>query len=465
MAMEIKLPDLGDGIESGDVLDILVSEGDQIEKDQGIVELETDKATVEVPCTVAGTVTKVLVTTGQTVKVGEPLITVEASAGATRSAAPAPAAPKSSAAPQPPREPVAGQSAASRSPTAPTSEPAPATASVPRPTPATASPASQPAAPAPAARKSPAPRRMAPTTVAAGPAIRRFAREVGVDLATVAGSGPGGRVTREDVLEVVRSANLAAKSKDASLDDVMNVPGTPGQDAWGPVSVEAAPRIRKAIAKQMTESWLTVARVTNFDDADVTELERMRQSSKADYAASGIKLTSMPFLIKAVSMALRRNPVLNASIDVEKGEITYKRYINIGVAVDTDRGLVVPALRNTDQRSIAETARDLAKMTQRVRNSDFDLEDLRGGTFTISNLGAIGGTYSTPIVNVPEVAILLVGRSRKLPVVVDDQVQIRLMMPMSLSYDHRLVDGAMAARFLNDVIGYLQAPGRLLLAP
>jgi pyruvate/2-oxoglutarate dehydrogenase complex dihydrolipoamide acyltransferase (E2) component len=150
---------------------------------------------------------------------------------------------------------------------------------------------------------------------------------------------------------------------------------------------------------------------------------------------------------------------------MEKGEITYKRYINVGVAVDTDRGLVVPALRNTDGRSIAEIARDLATMAQRVRNNDFELEDLRGGTFTISNLGAIGGTYSTPIVNIPEVAILLVGRSRKLPVVVDDQVAIRLMMPMSLSYDHRLVDGAAAARFLNDIMGYLQAPGRLLLAP
>jgi len=288
-----------------------------------------------------------------------------------------------------------------------------------------------------------------------------------VDLAAVAGSGPGGRITREDVLEVVRSANLAAQSNtgSTSLADQMDVPGTPGTDAWGPVSVESAPRMRKAIAKKMAESWLTVARVTNFDDADVTELERMRQASKADYAASGIKLTSMPFLIKAVSMALQRNPVLNATIDMEKGEITYRRYINVGVAVDTDRGLVVPALRNTDGRSIGEIARDLAMTAQRVRDNDFDLEDLRGGTFTISNLGAIGGTYSTPIVNVPEVAILLVGRSRKLPIVVDDQVAIRLMMPLSLSYDHRLVDGATAARFLNDVIGYLQAPGRLLLAP
>ncbi len=452
MATEIRLPDLGDGIDSGDVLDILINEGDQIAKDQGIVELETDKATVEVPCTVAGKVTKVLVTMGQTVKVGEPLISVEASAGqaATPSPAPLPPAAAAEAIPAPAVQPPVAETppVVSASP-APAAEPPTATNPRKSPKPASARPAS-------------------PTSVdvAAGPAIRRFAREVGVDLASVAGSGPGGRIIREDILEVVRSASLAAQSNDGtSLADQMDVPGTHGTDAWGPVSVESAPRIRKAIAKQMAQSWLTVPRVTNFDDADVTELERMRQASKADYAASGIKLTSMPFLIKAVSMALQRNPILNASIDMEKGEITYKRYINVGVAVDTDRGLVVPALRNTDGRSIAEIARDLATTAQRVRNNDFDLEDLRGGTFTISNLGAIGGTYSTPIVNIPEVAILLVGRSRKLPVVVDDQVAIRLMMPMSLSYDHRLVDGAAAARFLNDIMGYLQAPGRLLLAP
>ena len=216
----------------------------------------------------------------------------------------------------------------------------------------------------------------------------------------------------------------------------------------------------------MHESWSSVPRVTNFDDADVTKLEAIRQASKQDYEAAGIKLTAMPFIIKSVSMALRQNPLINASYDNEEEQIVYKRYINVGVAVDTERGLLVPALRNTDEKSIAEIAKDLAATAKRVRDNKFSLDDLRGGTFTISNLGAIGGTYSTPIINVPEVAILLVGRSRKLPVVMaNDEIAARLMMPMSLSYDHRLIDGATAARFLNDVIGFLAEPGRLLIAP
>jgi pyruvate/2-oxoglutarate dehydrogenase complex dihydrolipoamide acyltransferase (E2) component len=226
------------------------------------------------------------------------------------------------------------------------------------------------------------------------------------------------------------------------------------------------PKIRRTIAVQMHKSWETCPRVTNFDDADITELERIRASSKADYAARGIKLTSLPFVIKAVAMSLRNHPVVNASIDMENERIIYKDYINVGIAVDTDRGLVVPSLRGADRLSIPEIARQLAAMAEKVRNSEFTIDDLRGSTFTISNLGAVGGTYSTPIINVPEVAILLVGRSRKLPVVIEnDQIAVRLVMPLSISYDHRIVDGAVAARFLNDVIGYLEASSRLLLAP
>jgi pyruvate dehydrogenase E2 component (dihydrolipoamide acetyltransferase) len=296
--------------------------------------------------------------------------------------------------------------------------------------------------------------------VPAGPAVRRFAREVGVDLQKVPGTGPGGRVTRDDVLAVVRRANQATRGAAASAPaaDVQ-------QDAWGPVRIEKMSKIRKTIAAKMHESWTTVPRVTNFDDADVTELEHIRQSSKDDYAAKGIKLTSLPFVIKSVAMALRDHPAVNAAIDTEHEQIIYKQYIHIGIAVDTERGLVVPALRNADRLSIPEIARQLAAVADNVRSGSFSLEDLRGGTFTISNLGAIGGTYSTPIVNIPEVAILLVGRARSLPVVRNDQILVRLMMPLSLSYDHRLVDGATAARFLNDVIGYLEAPSRLLLAP
>jgi pyruvate/2-oxoglutarate dehydrogenase complex dihydrolipoamide acyltransferase (E2) component len=205
--------------------------------------------------------------------------------------------------------------------------------------------------------------------------------------------------------------------------------------------------------------------VTNFDDADITALEDIRANSKSDYANRGIRLTTMPFLIKAVAMSLKSHPVINASVDLEAGQIIYKDYINIGIAVDTERGLVVPVLRNVDRMSIPEIARQLGEMAENVRDNNFSVEELRGGTFTISNLGAIGGTYSTPIINTPETAILLAGRSRKLPVVTpEDEIVVRLMMPLSLSYDHRLIDGGAAARFLNDVIAYLEAPSRLLLA-
>jgi pyruvate dehydrogenase E2 component (dihydrolipoamide acetyltransferase) len=314
--------------------------------------------------------------------------------------------------------------------------------------------------------------------IPAGPAIRRFAREVGVDLSRVAGSGESGRITREDVLSVVRSSSHSARSaastapgtpanpaSTAPSRELSSAPGTDGVDDFGPVRVERMDRVRKTIASQMHLSWSTVPRVTNFDDADITDLEHLRNSSKEDYAAQGLKLTTMPFLIKAIATALRHHPTINAVIDPQNEQIVYKGYVNIGIAVDTDRGLVVPVMKNADTMGIPEIARALAELSSKVRGGKFAVSELRGGTFTISNLGAIGGQYSTPIVNFPEVAILLVGRSRKLPVVMpDDSIKPRLMMPLSLSYDHRLVDGATAARFLNDVIGYLEAPSRLLLA-
>jgi pyruvate dehydrogenase E2 component (dihydrolipoamide acetyltransferase) len=216
----------------------------------------------------------------------------------------------------------------------------------------------------------------------------------------------------------------------------------------------------------MAASHSTIPHVTNFDDADITELERIRKGGLADYVGTDIKLTMMPFVMKAVAQALRLHPLVNASIDMAKEEIVYKQYVNIGVAVDTERGLVVPVIRDVDRLSIPAIAKALTETTEKARKAQFKLDDLKGGTFTISNLGAVGGTYSTPIINPPEVAVLLLGRSRKLPIIGEgDKIDIRLMMPLSLSYDHRLVDGATAARFLNEVISYLKVPGRLLLAP
>ncbi|MBC7852979.1 MAG: 2-oxo acid dehydrogenase subunit E2 [Pirellulaceae bacterium] len=440
MPTEVTLPNLGDGIDSGDILDVLVKAGDQVAKDQGIIEIETGKATLQVPSTFAGKVTKVHVAAGQTVKPGAVLLTLEAAA--KEAVAKAPAAPAAKA-------PPAAAPAAKAPP-----KPAPSK-------PATPAPAAPQPESAPVAVEAPAEPVPEPVDsggeIAAGPAVRRFAREVGVDLNRVTGSGPGGRISREDVLTVVRQSSQAAGANGAGK--------ASQRDNWGPIHAEKMTKMRKVIAAKMAESGTTVPRVTNFDDADVTELEKIRLTSKEDYAKKGIKLTSLPFVVKAVAMALRSHPTINASLDLESEQIIYKDYVNIGIAVDTDRGLVVPSLRNADDLSISDIARGLATISENMREGRINPADLAGSTFSISNLGAIGGTYSTPIINTPEVAILLVGRSRKMPVVVDDQVQIRLMMPLSLSYDHRLVDGGAAARFLNDVIDYLKAPGRLLLAP
>ncbi len=496
MAIDVKLPGLGEGIDSGDVLELLVKEGDVVTAEQGLMELETDKATVTLPSPAAGKVLKILVAAGDTVPVGQVVAQLEAvsgSAAAEKAAPPAPAAEQppteQPAAEQPPaQEPVAEQPArqpAQQQPAQQQPKQAPVAAS-----PAPASPAAkqQPAAqPAPATKAASAPPPAIEGAdqagvVAAGPAVRRFAREVGVDLSTVAGTGSGGRISRDDVLRSVRESS-AMRSSAASTgmttaspasaptpavvggNKAMSLPGESGQDDYGPIRVERMSRMRKTIAAQMHKSWSTVARVTNFDDADVTALEAFRKQSREDYASEGIKLTTMPFLMKAVTMALRHNPLVNATIDSENDQIVYRDYVNLGVAVDTDRGLVVPNIRRADELSIPDFAKALADLAGRVRTGEFGVDELRGGTFTISNLGAIGGTYSTPIINIPEVAILLVGRTRKLPVVMDDDsIQAREMMPLSLSYDHRLVDGGTAARFLNDLIGYLEAPSRLLLA-
>jgi len=454
MPIEIKLPNLGDGIDTGDVLELLVKEGDVVAQEQGILEIETGKATMQVPSSAAGKVLKVHVAQGQTIPIGAVLLTLEGAAAATTApkAAPAPA-PK---APRPAAKPAPAPTTAATIPPPP-SKPA---AVAPPPKPLAPAPSPQPVVQA-ETQTATLPEPTHDGDVAAGPAVRRFAREVGVDLARVTGTGTSGRITRDDVLAVVRQASQTAAAAPASAKSS----AATARDNWGPIRVEKLPKIRKTIAAKMHESWTTCPRVTNFDDADVTDLEKIRTSSKDDYAKKGIKLTSLPFVIKAVASALKNHPTINAAVDMERDQIIYKEYVNVGIAVDTERGLMVPSLRGADDLSIADIARSLAQIADNVRDGSFSLADLQGSTFTISNLGAIGGTYSTPIINTPEVAILLVGRSRNMPVVVDDQIIVRLMMPLSLSYDHRLVDGGAAARFLNDVIDFLEAPSRLLLAP
>ena len=443
MATEFKLPDLGENIASGDVVTVFVSEGDVVKPGQALLEVETDKAVIEVPCPPGGRIAQVLVKKGDTVKVGQTLVVLDAAGAA---AAPAKAAQQAQA-PAPVPAPTSTKPVAVHAP-APV-QPAPAAPG------AAAAVASSPRAavvePEPAATAAVDP---------AGPAVRRLARELGVDLGRVRGSGPAGRIVREDVITAVRQAGGQGTATRSRAADV----GSTERDDWGPVRREQLSRMRKTIAANMVRSVSTIPHLTNFDDADVTELEHLRKASAQEYAKSNVKLTALGFVIKAVSLSLRQHPVVNASIDMEKGELVYKDYVNIGLAVDTARGLVVPVLRNCDEMSIPQIAQAVADTAEKAKNSQYGIEDLRGGTFTISNLGAIGGTYSTPIINWPEVAILLVGRSRKIPVVRDDRIEARLMMPLSLSYDHRVIDGAAAARFLKEVIGYLESPGRLLLA-
>ena len=448
MATEFKLPDLGENIASGDVVTVFVSEGDVVKPGQALLEVETDKAVIEVPCPPGGRIAQVLVKKGDTVKVGQTLVVLDAADGAAAHAKPAPQTPA--------QAPAQVQS----------SVPAPAPVSAPAPVqPLAAVPAAAPVATAAVASSQRAavaePEEAASAAVdPAGPAVRRLARELGVDLGRIRGSGPAGRIVREDVITAVRQAGGQGTATRTSKGES----GSTERDDWGPVRREQLSRMRKTIAANMVRSVSTIPHLTNFDDADVTELEHLRKASTQEYAKSNVKLTALGFVIKAVSLSLRQHPTVNASIDMEKGELVYKDYVNIGLAVDTPRGLVVPVLRNCDTMSIPQIAQAIADTAEKAKNSQYGIEDLRGGTFTISNLGAIGGTYSTPIINWPEVAILLVGRSRKMPVVRDDRIESRLMMPLSLSYDHRVIDGAAAARFLKEIIGYLESPGRLLLA-
>ncbi len=441
MATAFTLPDLGENIDSGDVVSVLVGPGDTVKPGQAVLEVETDKAVIEVPCPPGGVVKEVLVKKGETVAVGQQLLSLEPAGAAAPVAASAP-----TAAPAVPAPPAKSQSHA----------PAPAPAEPPAPAPQPVAVAEPAPASHPNGRAEPSGDHQA-AVEPAGPAVRRLARELGVDLSRVEGSGPSGRIVREDVVAAVRrgGAGGTAMQRTASGGE---------RDDWGPIHREQMSRMRKTIAVNMVRSVSTIPHLTNFDDADVTELERLRKESAAEYAKTDVKLTALAFVVKAVSLSLRQHPVVNASVDMEKGELIYKDYVNVGLAVDTPRGLVVPVLRDCDKQSIPHIAQEIAQTAEKAKNAQYGVEDLRGGTFTISNLGAIGGSYSTPIINWPEVAILLIGRSRKLPVVHEDRIEPRLMMPLSLSYDHRVIDGALAARFLKEVIGYLESPGRLLLA-
>jgi len=413
MAFEFKLPELGENIEGGDVVGVLVAVGDAVTEGQSILEIEAGKASMEIPSPAAGTISAVHVAQGDSIVIGQLTFTIEESAGA---AAPAKKA-KAKPAPEP----------------APAEAPAPVAKEAPKAAPAPAAPAP---APVPVA---------APAAVSAAPNVRRLARELGVDIHNVDATSANGRISMEDVKSFAKSTLASGGGSRPSVQ--------------GAVRVEKMSGIRKATMNHMTHCWTTIPHVTQQDWADITHLDVLRKQFAKKAEVHGAKLTVTAILVKVVASALKVFPNFNCSIDPEKMEILYKDFYNIGIAVDTGKGLMVPVIRDADQKNMIELAKDLGAIAGKAREGQIGLSDLQGGTFTITNLGGIGGTFFTPIVNSPEVAILGVGRAVK---EVDANGEVRLRMPLSLSYDHRIIDGADGARFLRWIVEALEEP--LLLA-
>jgi pyruvate dehydrogenase E2 component (dihydrolipoamide acetyltransferase) len=527
-SVEFKLPDLGENIEAGEVLSVLVSAGDQLEENQPVIELETDKAVIEVPSSVSGRITEVHVSQGDRAAVGQLILTLD---GAADDAAEAPsaaaepaAAPVAAAAPaggaraelhlpelgegvdggdvigilvavgdsiavdQPVIEieidkgvvempaSVAGvveeihvkkgdrttegqlilvMNAASASPTVEAAAPVEVKAATAPPAP-TGPP---PVAPAPVA---------AATTVAAparklipaAPSVRRFAREIGIDIAQVTGSGPRGRLSIQDIKTHAKGLNAG---RTQATPAGVEAPPLPDFTKWGEIEREPMSNVRRITASHMARAWATIPHVTQFDKADVTQLEVWRKQFAKRAEAAGGKLTPTAIVLKIAAAALRKFPQFCASIDMAGEEVIYKKYCHIGVAVDTPRGLLVPVVRDVDRKNIIELAVELTEIAQKARNGKLAIDDMQGGCFTISNLGGIGGTAFTPIVNAPEVGILGIARSNHEPVLVDGQFEPRLMMPLSLSFDHRLIDGANGARFLRWLCEAVENPFLLAL--
>ncbi|MDA8343889.1 MAG: 2-oxo acid dehydrogenase subunit E2 [Thermaerobacter sp.] len=432
MSTEFRLPKLAEGDATGSVAKVLVQPGDALVLDQSILEVETDKAVVEVPATIAGTVTAVHVKAGEDVSEGTLILTVAEAAASPAADPPASPEPAPTAAPQAPPAPPAAPHQAAQPPAA-------AQAPV-------ASPPVPPAAPAPGRSRIPA-----------APSVRRFARELGVDLAAVDGSGPAGRISLQDVKAYVRTRETASVGAPSAL------PALPDFSRFGPVRREPVSAVRRATAQHLGQSWPNVPQVTQFDAADVTELERLRRLHGPLVAERGGKLTVTAVLLKVVALALRKYPKFNASLDLAKGEVVYKEYMNIGIAVDTPRGLLVPVVRDVDRKSIADLSVELNAIAEKSRTAKLSLDDLQGGCFSISNLGGIGGTGFTPIVNSPEVVILGVSRTAVEPRWDGSAFLPRDILPLSLSYDHRLIDGADAARFLRYVCEVVESPFLLAL--
>jgi pyruvate dehydrogenase E2 component (dihydrolipoamide acetyltransferase) len=425
MSTEIRLPELGENIEKGDVVRVLVAPGDSIRPDQPLIELETDKATIEVPSATGGTVLDIAVKAGDKVRVGQVLMRVDTGATGARGATGA---------------------------TGPTGTTGTAGT-------AGAAAVLMPLAGAPPVGAGPSPASVAVVPRAAGPvaappSVRRYARELGVAIADVAGTGPGGRISRDDVTAHVKRVMTAGGP--AGPGGARRLP-LPDFAKWGPIDVRPMTNIRRKTAEHLTAAW-QAPHVTNHDRADVGAVDEFRKAHGARVEAEGGKLTVTAIVIKILALAIGKYPQFAASVDMEREAIVFKQYCHIGVAVDTPNGLLVPVIRHADRKTITQIAIDLAVLSQKARDRKLGLDEMAGGVFSVTNLGGIGGTSFTPIVNQPEVAILGLSRTSIEPVWQNGQFVPRPMLPLSLSYDHRVIDGADAARFLRFVADALEQP-------
>lgn len=436
--MDVKLPQLAEGVESGTVVGILVSEGQEIKKDQPFMELETQKAVGSIPSPDSGTVTKIHVKEGMEVAVGQLLISISTEKNAPASAAPG-AKPTQTAA-------VASQPRSDNKPAPPQEAPNEATA---QPTTIGAYRyESKSGAPPPAA-----------------PSIRKIAQELGIDLTRVKGSESGGRIVMDDLRGYIGQLQQIA-FREPAAPPAAEAPApkpAPRQDEavdfskWGPIRREKMSNLRRTVSRRMVQSWTTIPKINQFDDADITALLALRKKFADAYDKKQAHLTLTPFILKVVANALRKYPRANSSLDEATNEIILKDYCHIGVAVDTEAGLIVPVVRDADKKSLVELSRELNDLTEKTRQRKVSIDELQGGTFTISNQGSIGGSYFTPIIYAPQVAILGVGQGGPKPVVLDGKVAVRTLLPLCLAYDHRVLDGGDAVRFLREIVGGLEA--------
>ena len=435
--MNVELPFLAEGVEGGDVVQVLVHEGDQVTEGQSLIELETDKATVPVPAPAAGKVARVLVRQGDHLKVGQALVELEGE-GAERQSSKTTTPEKPAVAPDPQPNPAVDASHAHSPQTS--SAPPPPTSEQPPPRVAPETLGSEPSAPA----GSPIP---------ASPSVRRLARELGVDLRHVKGSEAGGRITAEDVKAFVRerTRRTGSASRDGQ-DKGDNVFST----MYGTERREAIPSLRRKIAATVTQAWTTIPHVHQFQDADITDLLDLHKRYAPHFKQKGATLTLTSLFLKAVTHALKLYPQFNATLDLTNGEVIYKDYYNIGVAVDTPGGLIVPVVHNADQKDLLQISLELADLAERTRKREIKLEELRGATFTVSNMGGLGAGPFTPIIYPPQVAILGVGKGRRTPVYRDGQFVPRMILHLCVAYDHRLIDGADGARFTNEIVKVLE---------